>query len=426
MSGPASSIPLASGGMAVRLFVVMSSGYLMSYGLRAINATIAPELVQDLGLSNTQLGSLTSAYFLSFALMQLPVGIWLDRFGPRRVDAVLMAVAGSGCLVFATAHGFAQLWLGRALLGVGFAAGLMACFAMFRLWFAPHQQTRLAAWTMTVGTCGVLTATLPVRALLSATDWRGVFLVCAAILFGLSLLMWFALPRAREPHGERSQSLFTLLTGYGEILGDGFFWRMALLGGLVQGGFIAIQTLWLGPWFIRVVGMTPQASASWLFAFNIALLLGFVAVGVLAPRVGPKKTTTVRVAGIAALLCTVLTGLAAAWPVVAGVWAWLALAVCNTVFVPIHSRVGMSFPGHLAGRALTAYNLLIFVAAFAVQSLLGVVVDWLLSAGWGETDAFRAGLAALVVTQSVVLLAFARWPALGKLSGLAKGPASGG
>ncbi len=422
----ASPIPLASGGLAVRLFFVMSSGYLMSYGLRAINATIAPELVQDLGLSNTELGSLTSAYFLAFAVMQLPVGIWLDRFGPRRVDAVLMAVAASGCIVFATAHGFAQLWLGRALLGVGFAAGLMACFAMFRLWFPPHQQTRLAAWTMTVGTCGVLTATLPVRALLSITDWRGVFLVCAAILFGLSALMWFALPRAREPHGERSQSLLALLRGYGEILRNGFFWRMALLGGLVQGGFIAIQTLWLGPWFIRVLGMTPQASASWLFAFNVALLLGFVAVGVLAPRVGPKEATTVRVAGIAALLCTGLTGLAAAWPVAAGVWAWLALAVCNTVFVPIHSRVGMSFPGHLAGRALTAYNLVIFVSAFAVQSILGVVVDWLLAGGWTETDAFRAGLAALVATQLVAWLAFVRWPALCRVSGLAKRPASGG
>ena len=410
MSSPGNAVESASGTLAVRLFVVMSSGYLMSYGLRAINATIAPELVQDLGLTNTELGSLTSAYFLAFALMQLPVGIWLDRFGPRRVDAVLMAVAGSGCLVFATAQGFAQLWLGRALLGVGFAAGLMACFAMFRLWFPPHQQTRLAAWTMTVGTCGVLTATLPVRALLSVTDWRGVFLICAGILFVLSLLMWFALPRAREPRGQQGQSLLVLLRGYGGILRDGFFWRMALLGGLVQGGFIAIQTLWLGPWFIRVLGMTPQSSASWLFAFNVALLIGFVVVGVLAPRVGPREATTVRVAGIAALVCTLLTGLTAAWPVFAGVWAWLALAVCNTVFVPIHSRVGMSFPGHLAGRALTAYNLVIFVAAFAVQSILGIVADWLLAGGWTEADAFRAGLGALAITQMVAWLLFVRWP----------------
>lgn len=400
----------AGGALAVRLFVVMSSGYLMSYGLRAINATIAPELVQDLALSNTELGALTSAYFLAFAVMQLPVGIWLDRFGPRRVDAVLMAIAACGCLVFATAHGFAQLWIGRALLGVGFAAGLMATFAMFRLWFAPQQQTRLAAWTMTVGTFGVLTATLPVRALLSVTDWRGVFLICAAILFGLSLLMWFALPREREPHGGRSASLLQLVKGYGDVARTGFFWRMALLGGLVQGGFIAIQTLWLGPWFIRVLGMSPQQSATWLFVFNVALLAGFVLVGVLAPRVGPQEGATVRVGGTAALFSTATTTLIAIAPLATGVWAWLVLAVCNTVFTPIQARVGMSFPKELAGRALTAYNLVIFVAAFAVQSILGVVVDWLLAAGWNEVDAFRAGLAALAGAQFAWWLVYVRWP----------------
>ena len=131
-SGP----EFAGGRFGARLFLIMSAGYLMSYGLRSINATIAPELVDEMALSNTQLGSLTSAYFIAFAFMQLPLGVWLDRFGPRRVDSVLMAIAGAGCLVFAAAPVFEWLWIGRALVGVGFAAGLMAPFAMYRTWFA--------------------------------------------------------------------------------------------------------------------------------------------------------------------------------------------------------------------------------------------------------------------------------------------------
>lgn len=199
MTGPAAGggAGHAIGLFGVRLFVIVTSGYLMSYGLRAINATIAPELVGEMALTNTQLGSLTSAYFLAFACMQLPLGIMLDRFGPRRVDAVLMAVAAAGCATFASASGFEGLWIGRAMLGLGFAAGLMAPFALFRIWFAPHHQTRLAAWTMVVGTAGVLVATLPVRALLSVTDWRGVFHACAALLLAISMLMWFGLPRSR-------------------------------------------------------------------------------------------------------------------------------------------------------------------------------------------------------------------------------------
>ena len=400
----------ASGALGARLFLIMASGYLMSYGLRAINATIAPELVNEMGLTNTQLGSLTSAYFLAFACMQLPLGIWLDRFGPRRVDSFLMAVAAVGCLTFAAAPSFETLWIGRALLGVGFSAGLMAPFALYRIWFAPHHQTRLAAWTMTVGTAGVLIATLPVRAMLSVMDWRGVFYCCAAVLFSVSLLMWFGLPKRREPDGRQRQSFLRSLGGYGEVARSSFFWRMVLMSGAVQGGFVAMQTLWLGPWFTRVLHMTPQQSASWLFLFNATLLGSYLLAGFLAPRVSQRESAMLRLSAVAAVLTAGLIGLIAAVPAVAGVWAWLVIAAINTVFPPIQARVGMSFPKHLAGRALTAFNLIQFVAVFVVQVGLGVAMDWLIAGGTAQNDAFRLGLAGIAGMQALVWLLFIFWP----------------
>ncbi len=407
MSAPAG---YASGAFGARLFLIVTSGYLMSYGLRAINATIAPELVGEIGLSNTQLGSLTSAYFLAFACMQLPLGIWLDRFGPRRVDATLMALAALGCLVFAAADSFAELWIARALLGIGFAAGLMAPFALFRVWFAPHHQTRLAAWTMTVGTAGVLVATLPVRALLALMDWRGVFYGCATLLLTIALLMWFGLPRMREPEGHSRQSFLQSLGGYREIARSSFFWRMVVMSGAVQGCFIAMQTLWLGPWFTRVLQMTPQQSAGWLFVFNATLLGAYLLVGYLAPRVGPQESATVRVSAVAALLVAGLVGFIAAFPAAAGTWAWLALAVVATVFTPIQARVGMSFPRQLAGRALTAYNLVLFVSVFVVQAGLGVAMDLLISAGMTQESAFRSGIGGVALLQVAVWVLFVFWP----------------
>ncbi len=431
----------ASGLFGARLFLIISSGYLMSYGLRAINATIAPELVAEMALSNTQLGSLTSAYFLAFACMQLPLGVCLDRFGPRRVDALLMAVAAAGCVTFAVAGSFEELWIARALLGAGFSAGLMAPFALFRVWFAPRQQTRLAAWTMMVGTAGVLIATLPVRALLAVMDWRGVFLICAGLLLTISLLMWFGLPRSREPGadagdaaraaragdasdcgdavmsgkagdlGAGRQSLLQSLGGYREVIRSSFFWRMVLMSGAVQGGFIAMQTLWLGPWFTRVLGMTPQASAGALFVFNAALLCTYLLAGYLAPLVGQQERTTVRLTAVAALLVAVVVGFIAAVPAVAGVWAWLLLAAITTVFTPIQARVGMSFPTRLAGRALTAYNLVLFLATFFVQSVLGVTMDWVIAAGFTEQEAFRIALAGIAAVQFTAWLLFIFWPA---------------
>lgn len=403
-------VAFARGLFGARLFLIMSSGYLMSYGLRAINATIAPELVGELGLSNTQLGSLTSAYFIAFAFMQLPLGVWLDRFGPRRVDSVLMAVAGAGCLVFATAPAFEWLWVGRALVGVGFAAGLMAPFAMYRTWFAPHHQTRLAAWTMTVGTFGVLIATLPVRAMLSVTDWRGVFFGCTVVLLSISLLMWFGLPRRHEPDGQGTQSFLKSLGGYSEVARSSFFWRMVLMSGAIQGGFVAMQTLWLGPWFTRLLHMTPQQSASWLFVFNATLLGSYLLAGYLAPRLGQTERATVRLAGGSALLTVGLIGLIAAAPVAAGVWAWLLVAAITTVFPPIQARVGMTFPRHLAGRALTAYNLVQFVAVFVIQAGLGVAMDRLIDGGMAQDDAFRASLAGVAVMQMAMWLLFMFWP----------------
>jgi MFS family permease len=400
----------AAGAFGARIFLVMSSGYLMSYGLRAINATIAPELVNELGLSNTQLGSLTSAYFIAFALMQLPIGIWLDRFGPRRVDAVLMAVAASGCVLFASAPAFGWLWLGRALIGAGFAAGLMAPFAMYRTWFAPHHQTRLAAWTMTIGTSGVLIATLPVRAMLAVTDWRGVFYGCAALLLSISLLMWFGLPRRREPDGHAAPSFLSALGGYGEVARSSFFWRMVLLSSTIQGGFVAMQTLWLGPWFTRLLGMTPQQSAGWLFVFNSTLLASYLLAGYLAPRLGPQESAAVRLAGMSALLTVGLIFLIAAVPSAAGVWAWLVIAAITTVFPPIQARVGMSFPRHLGGRALTAYNLVQFIGVFVIQAGLGIAMDLLIDAGMAQDQAFRASLAGVAALQLGVCLLFACWP----------------
>jgi nitrate/nitrite transporter NarK len=400
----------ASGVFGARLFLIVTSGYLMSYGLRAINATIAPELVGEIGLSNTQLGSLTSAYFLAFACMQLPLGIWLDRFGPRRVDATLMALAALGCLVFAAADSFAQLWVARALLGIGFSAGLMAPFALYRIWFAPHHQTRLAAWTMTVGTAGVLAATLPVRALLALMDWRGVFYGCAVLLLTIALLMWFGLPRLREPEGHSRQSFLESLGGYRDIARSSFFWRMVVMSGAVQGCFIAMQTLWLGPWFTRVLQMTPQQSAGWLFVFNATLLGAYLLVGYLAPRVGPQEAATVRVSAVAALAVAGLVGFIAAFPAVAGTWAWLALAMVATVFTPIQARVGMSFPRQLAGRALTAYNLVLFVSVFVVQAGLGVAMDLLIAAGMTQEAAFRSGIGGVALLQVAVWVLFVFWP----------------
>jgi len=401
----------ASGALAWRIFACFAAGYFMSYGLRSVNAVLAPDLVGELSLTNAQLGALTSAYFFAFAGMQLPLGVWLDRFGPRRVDAVLMAVAGLGCVVFAVSTSFGALWFGRALVGVGVSAGLMASLTAFRQWFAPQRQTQLAAWMLMVGTMGVLTTTVPVHWVLPVLGWRGVFWVAAAMLVAVAVLMWTVLPRDRERKSAvPTPSFLASMAGYREVFRHGYFWRMAATGAVVQGGFIAMQSLWVGPWFNKVLGMSADQGADRLFVFNLVLLASFLALGWVAPRVDAGRQALVRIVAIGTAALIALE-IAIALAEGTGAWRlWLLYAAVATHYTLVQPRVGMVFPSHLAGRALTAFNLVIFVGVFLSQWGFGVVIDAFRTHGQSETAAFRSAMLVLAGMHAASLALFVLWP----------------
>lgn len=404
---------VAHGWLALRLFACFATGYFMSYGLRSVNAVLAPDLVAAFGLSHAQLGSLSSAYFLAFAAMQIPLGVWLDRFGPRRVDAALMGVAALGCIAFALADSPGALWLGRALIGAGVSGALMAALTAYRQWFPAERQTRLAAWMLMAGTAGVLTTTVPVHWALPWLGWRGVFWVAGAMLAAIGLLMWAVLPRDHEhprEAGASAVSFVAALGGYREVFANGYFWRMSLTAGVVQGGFVSMQSLWVGPWFGTVLGLEGVARANLLFAFNLGLLVCFLTLGWLAPRLGQERAALARVLAVGTGL-VVLCELAIAWASgpQAG-WLWIALAASATVFTLVQPCVGLAFPAHLAGRALTGFNLVIFAWMFASQWGFGVAIDVFRALGRDEVAAFRATMVLFAALHAACLAAFVGWP----------------
>jgi nitrate/nitrite transporter NarK len=400
----------ARGLLAVRIFACFAVGYFMSYGLRSINAVLAPELVAEMGLTNAQLGSLSSAYFLSFAAMQLPLGIWLDRFGPRRVNAVLMWVAGLGCVAFALAQSSGALWVGRALVGAGMAGALMASLTAYRQWFPPERQTQLAAWMLMSGTLGVLTMTVPVYWALPILGWRGVFWISAATLALIGIAMWMLLPRGKERRDGPVLGFAASLAGYGQVFRNGYFWRMSLTAGIVQGGFVSMQSLWVGPWLDKVLGFGGAARADRLFIFNLGLLCCFLALGWLAPRVGQARASLARIVAVGTL-AVVAMEFAIAWA--AGPrawWIWLGYAAAATTYTLVQPRVGLAFPAHLAGRALTGFNLVIFSWMFVSQWGFGLAIDAFRALGHGEAQAFRAAMASFASLHAACLVLFVAWP----------------
>lgn len=403
------------GALAVRVFLCFASAYFLSYAFRAVNAVIAPDLLQDVGLQNADLGLLSSAYFLSFAALQLPLGIWLDKYGPRKTETALLMFAAAGAAIFASSNSLSGLWMGRALIGVGVSACLMASFKAYRQWFPPERQAQLASWMLVAGTSGALAATVPVSAALPAIGWRGVFWVMSAMIMASAAAIFFLLKKAEaalpapvaptaQPHDKASTS------GYAAVFSNPFFRRTGLLGAVNHGSFVALQTLWAGPWMTTVLGMSKEETAQILFLINLCLLLAYLVLAWWAPRHvshdGSRGFPVMRIITIGgtgmivAQLAMLMTSASWSWML------WIVLAVCVTVGTLAQTSMSLSFPSSLAGRANTAFNLLLFVGAFAVQWGIGLLIDVFTAYGASPADAMRGAFAICLACQAVSLAVF--------------------
>lgn len=394
------------GRTAVVVFACFAAGYFLSFALRSVNAVIAPELTQEFGLSNAQLGSLSSAYFFAFSLLQLPLGIWLDRYGSRRVNAGLLLVSAVGCAVFATAPNVTALWAGRALIGAGVAGALMAALKGYRFWYPPMRLQQLTAWMLMAGTAGALSATVPVQRLLPLLGWRGVFWAVGLLLLVVSVAMFRLVPRDEERATAVNAARAAASArpgGYAEVFRDPYFWRFGVLAVLPQASYVSLQTLWAGPWFVEVLGMSSARAAEALFAFSLASVIGFSVQSWLLPRVERARWSMVRYAAIgmsAMMSMKLLISLVdAPWA-----WAlWVPLALSATCFPPVQTHVSLSFRPELTGRVYTSLNMVLFVSIFLTQWLFGVAIDLLEGFGWARAQAFRTALLWWLVFEAAAL-----------------------
>ncbi|QCF25254.1 MFS transporter [Hydrocarboniclastica marina] len=359
--------------VALAVFLPFAGGYFLSYIFRTVNAVIAPELVADIHLNAADLGLLTSVYFLSFALFQLPLGLLLDRFGPRRVEAILLLFAAIGAALFAFADSLAALIVGRAFIGLGVSCCMMASFKAFVMWFPPQRLPALNGGLMTFGALGAITATMPVEWwLVTLSDWRGLFLALA----GFSATVAFVVFRIVPDHHEAPLHL-TLrdqLGGLAVIFRDGFFWRVGVGSAMSQGASLAIAGLWAGPWLRDVAGLDRAGVAAHLMIIAIAMGVGFFTMGMLAEKLNRLGVRPVTLAGTGmaafSLVMLVLT-----LGIDMGLWLTLgAFGFLATSSSLSYAIISQHFPRQLAARANTAQNLLVFVFAFAMQWAIGAVL----------------------------------------------------
>jgi MFS family permease len=377
---------------AARLFLVFAFAYFFSALLRAVTATLAPVFSAELGLGATQLGLLAGAYFVGFAAMQLPLGSALDRHGARRVTLLLLALAVVGCAAFAAASGFAQLLAARALIGVGVSACLMAPLTVYRHQFSPAAQLRANSWMLMTGSLGMLASTLPVQWLMPQLGWRGIFQATALCLAIAWVLVAWLVPRdgADRRSGQGGGAADAQGDGgYRVIMRHPVFVRLLPLGFFTYGGMVAMQALWVGPWLTAVAGYTPAQASAGLFAVNLSMLFAFLGWGLLMPRLVRRGLDAeALIARGWPLGCLLLAALLVRGSDAGPAW-WAAWCVVTSVVSLSQPAVGQAFDRSLAGRALSAYNLVIFAGVFAVQWGIGMAIDLLLALGWSTLRAYQ-------------------------------------
>ena len=397
--------------LAIRIVLPFALGYFLSYLYRSLNAVIAPDLIRDIGLDAGILGLLTSAYFLAFAAFQLPLGILLDRFGPRRCEAALLLFAALGALVFAQATSASGLIAGRALIGLGVSACLMAAFKAIRLWFPEDRLPLVNGIQMASGGLGALTATAPIEFALQLTDWRGVFLILAALTVAVALLVFTLVPERAAPSGT-SETLGEAIGGIGTIYTNADFWRLAPLTIMSQASMLAIQGLWSGPWLRDVAGFERDPLATVLLMIAAAMVTGFLGLGALAERLARHgiPTTTVAIVGMSCFM-TVQACIIIGWRDVA-VPLWVLFGFTATAGILPYAVLPQFFPAQLSGRVITALNMLVFGTAFAFQWGIGAIIDlWPKTAAGGfALTGYRAGFGTVLALQAAALVWFLMAP----------------
>lgn len=381
------------------VFIIFTTAYFLSYFYRSANAVIAPDLVRELTLDASQLGFMTSLFFAAFAAVQLPLGVGLDRLGPRLMTPALMLVGAAGSLIFAAAHSFGALALGRALIGVGMAGILMGALKTFSHWFTSRQYPLTSGLLIGLGSAGALLAATPLAWLNNTIGWRMVFVIGAA--FVVLAAAAIVLGTRNTPPDVAWPGRTADLRALRVIFADVRFWRMALLVFFTNGTLLAFQGLWAGPY------LTDRYAADALTCGNVLLLLsvgvtaGFLLSGWLSARLGLVRLVVTGSAVF--VMAQLLLALQPPLPVV--VITGTIFGASGGLTIMLLAQPRFVFPMTMTGQATTAVNLFAIGGAAFVQWWMGLIINLFPATnGHYPLEAYRTALLGAALGTTITLL----------------------
>ena len=358
---------------SILIFSVFAFGFFISNLLRSITATLTPALSTEFNLSAANLGLLAGGYFLGFSLMQIPTGMLLDRFGPKKVIGYLLIIALIGTISFAFAKSFAGLLISRIFIGVGVAACLMGPLTGYRVWFEEKYQQRANSWMLMVANFGFVASTLPVQILLPIIGWRSIFLIIASLIL-ISIILISILIPSWETNRDEDQN--SNLQNLSHIWKNKFFISLVPLAFFNYGGVQAIQTLWAGPWMLNVTGYDAIQSATGLFWINVTMLFSFLIWGYFLPKLSSQGIDSMKIVKFTLPLSYIILFLIIIMGDKAGATMFTLYILSSIVISLTQPAIALNFPTKLAGKSLTSFNVFLFSGTFFVQWIIGLIIDF--------------------------------------------------
>lgn len=352
---------------------------MLSMFYRVSNAVIAPNLVRELGLNAETLGLLGGAYFYSFSLLQIPMGLMLDRIGPRFVITLFPLIGGLGAFVFASGNSLTLAFIGRILIGAGMASVLMGSFKVFTLRFPPEMFATLVGILLSIGTLGNILAASPLAYLASTIGWRTAFVVAGGITTVLAFVAFWVLGgeggRGRvplsssDPDRSIGQTIRLLVRSLA-------FWQMGAVAFFRYGTFMSLQGLWLGPYLMEIKGYSPIQAGNLL----IMLAVGAIAGGPLGGRLSDRAFRSRKRVALAGFT---LYGLSL-FPLI-GIWTiesrfWFSVVFFFIGFfygfaMVIYSHAKALFPLAISGTAMAGVNFFTMAGVAVFMPALGWMIE---------------------------------------------------
>ena len=404
--------------IAIALVVTLGLLYVVSMFLRNSIGVIAPDLAAEIGLTPIDIGLLSSIYFFVFAATQLPLGVALDRLGPKLCMLGSIGFTVIGCVLFAVAHEAGGLIAARAVLGFGTASFLMAPIAIYARWFPPDRFSTFAGIQLGLGSLGAIFATAPLAYATASVGWRMTFLgvgVCAALI---GVLVWLIV--TDDPpgvkHTPRKETLRESIAGIWQVIRTPSMGRVFLMQLSIYPSYVLVVGLWGGPYLTHIYGYDLQGRGDVLFVAALAGVLGSFLWGPSERLFGCYKVPVMLGAGICFASLALLAGFGRLpVPLLLVVFATIGFSTGMVSVVMAHGR-SLVAP-HLLGRTITLLNIGTMGGGFLVQFVSGAIIDLFpITAGAYPLQAYRVvfGLQAALVLVGLVAYFGSRESHLGR------------